>query len=233
MNIFALDRDPFQAAQMHCDRHVIKMIVEYAQLLSTAHRQLDGSPHELLWTDKIHNTADGSHKIIACKKTLLVLEGETPYVETEHVQHQFNGVTYTDTIGSVSIFNRFCYNSTHHNHPCAIWARQSDANYHWLAMLFEGVLREYTHRYKKIHATERLLGFLRGAPKNLPHGPLTPFALAMPDEYKTDDEIISYQNYYVGDKARFARWTNSPVPRWFLQGVVLDESHFSRTRSVL
>ena len=42
MNIFILDKDPRIAAQMQCDRHVVKMIVESAQMLSTAHRMLDG-----------------------------------------------------------------------------------------------------------------------------------------------------------------------------------------------
>ena len=42
MNIFYLDRDPELAAQYHCDKHVVKMILESAQLLSTAHRVLDG-----------------------------------------------------------------------------------------------------------------------------------------------------------------------------------------------
>lgn len=42
MNIFVLDRDPVIAAQLHCDKHVVKMILETAQLLSTAHRILDG-----------------------------------------------------------------------------------------------------------------------------------------------------------------------------------------------
>ena len=48
MNIFALDTDPVVAAQSHCDKHVVKMIIEYAQLMSTAHRVLDGS----LYVDK-------------------------------------------------------------------------------------------------------------------------------------------------------------------------------------
>ena len=30
---------------MHCDKHVVKMIIEYAQLLSTAHRILDGQEY--------------------------------------------------------------------------------------------------------------------------------------------------------------------------------------------
>lgn len=44
MNIFFLDRDPILCAQYHCDKHVVKMILESAQLLSTAHRVLDGVP---------------------------------------------------------------------------------------------------------------------------------------------------------------------------------------------
>ena len=43
MNIFYLDNDPKICAQMHVDKHCIKMILEYAQLLSTAHRILDGT----------------------------------------------------------------------------------------------------------------------------------------------------------------------------------------------
>ena len=42
MNIFYLHEDPQVSAKMHCDKHVVKMIIEYAQMLSTAHRMLDG-----------------------------------------------------------------------------------------------------------------------------------------------------------------------------------------------
>lgn len=37
MNIFYLHKDPVTCAQYHCDKHTVKMILEYAQLLSTAH----------------------------------------------------------------------------------------------------------------------------------------------------------------------------------------------------
>ena len=43
MNIFYLDNDPTKCAQQHVDKHCVKMILEYAQLLSTAHRVLDGT----------------------------------------------------------------------------------------------------------------------------------------------------------------------------------------------
>ena len=46
MNIFILDKNPITAAQMLCDRHVPKMIVESGQMLSTAHRLLDGIPEK-------------------------------------------------------------------------------------------------------------------------------------------------------------------------------------------
>ena len=42
MNIFYLSKDPHTAAKQHVDKHVVKMIVEYGQLLSTAHRMNDG-----------------------------------------------------------------------------------------------------------------------------------------------------------------------------------------------
>jgi hypothetical protein len=43
MNIFYLDRIPEKCAEMHVDKHCVKMILEYAQLLSTAHRVIDGT----------------------------------------------------------------------------------------------------------------------------------------------------------------------------------------------
>jgi hypothetical protein len=37
MNIFYLDRDPYKAAEKHYNKHVVKMVLEAAQLLCTAH----------------------------------------------------------------------------------------------------------------------------------------------------------------------------------------------------
>ena len=51
MNIFYLSTDPKECAKWHNDKHVVKMIIEYAQLMSTAHRMLDGE----LWYDKTSN----------------------------------------------------------------------------------------------------------------------------------------------------------------------------------
>ena len=37
MNVFYLDRDAAKAAQAQCNKHVVKMLLETAQLLSTTH----------------------------------------------------------------------------------------------------------------------------------------------------------------------------------------------------
>lgn len=42
MNIFYIHADPVTCAQQHVDKHVVKMILEYAQLLCTSHRVCDG-----------------------------------------------------------------------------------------------------------------------------------------------------------------------------------------------
>ena len=56
MNIFYLNKDPKIAAIEHNDKHCVKMILEYAQMLSTAHRELDGNVPDILYksTHKNH-----------------------------------------------------------------------------------------------------------------------------------------------------------------------------------
>ena len=43
MNIFYLDKDPVKAAKMQYNKHVVKMILESAQMLCTAHHCIMGS----------------------------------------------------------------------------------------------------------------------------------------------------------------------------------------------
>ncbi len=52
MNIFGIEYDPerknpfpeaVESAVAQCDKHIVKMPIEYAQLMSTAHRILDGT----------------------------------------------------------------------------------------------------------------------------------------------------------------------------------------------
>ncbi len=50
MNIFYLDHNPVVCAEQHNDKHCVKMILEYAQLMSTTHRLVDRiEDHKLLY----------------------------------------------------------------------------------------------------------------------------------------------------------------------------------------
>jgi hypothetical protein len=175
MNIFYLDKDTKICAEMHVDKHCVKMILEYAQLLSTAHRVLDG-----------------------VESTTLSVSGRKKKVWTI-------GDHRDDVL----------YSATHINHPSAIWVRKSDANYVWLFRMFGALMDEYTYRYGKIHACERLADALSHKPKNIAKGSFTEPTPAMPDHYKVaGDSISSYKNYYLGDKTRMFSWKKRETPSW-------------------
>lgn len=201
MNIFVLNEDPLQAARDHCDKHVVKMVIEYGQLLSTAHRCHDGER-------TIVELPNGK------TKKALLLNGEG----YEVVQHQINNPKLKlqrRTVYRVAITNPRCYNATHANHPSAVWARETTSNYSWLFKLFEASLNEYTARYGKRHAAERIVEFLSAPPTHIRSGGLTPFAQAMPEEYKHADAVQAYRRFYAGAKARFAKWRYTEIPTWY------------------
>jgi len=38
----------------------------------------------------------------------------------------------------------------------------------------------------------------------------------MPDQYKSDDTVQAYRDFYIHDKSSFARWNRGvPAPQWF------------------
>jgi len=224
MNIFVLSQDPREAARMHLDKHVVKMIIEYAQLLSTAHRLLDGR-------FEVHQGPNTK------PKKFWLLEGESVREEQTIVMVQSDVTEFLveQAVYKLVVQNPQCYSLSHQNHPCAVWARESDTNYRWLYSLFEATSLEYTHRYGKTHKTwADLKDFLRNPPKNIAAGDLTTFPQAMGDEFKvTNDPVAAYRNYYLGPKAEFARWTNRAVPTWFSTSYKdYDASAFSRTTAL-
>ena len=80
MNIFYVDRDPNIAAQMHCDKHVCKMVIEYPQLMSTAHRVLDGNQY--------YGLTKNGRKIKRWKLEDKVMEDNL--MKASHVNHPSN-----------------------------------------------------------------------------------------------------------------------------------------------
>lgn len=177
MNIFALDHDPSVAAQMQVDKHVVKMILETAQLLCTAHRMLDGK-------QILGKTKTGRN----------VKRWEMPDAQDDML----------------------LYTATHINHPSAVWCRQTSGNYEWLYRHFQGLCLEYNYRYGKYHKTMGLLwDHLSMTPRNIPQGPLQPFAVAMDPKYiVSTDPVVNYRNYYKQGKTHLHKWTKREIPVW-------------------
>jgi hypothetical protein len=167
MNIFAIDIDPLRSAiQLH-DKHVVKMILESAQLLCTTRRLFGATDPEL-------------------------------------------------------------YKQCFQNHPCTKWVRESSQNYTWLYKHLEALCCEYTYRYGRIHKVASMLKMLSYHPVELKNLGLTKFALAMPEEYKVEDPIQSYRNYYLGKKIQGKFWTNRQheLDDWLFYN--LDDNQFKR-----
>lgn len=81
MNTFILDRDPKTAARLQCDQHACKMPTEYAQMMSTAHRVIDGQEY-------IGRTAKG-RRVKRWDLSLFGNKEEHAYKAT-HVNHPAN-----------------------------------------------------------------------------------------------------------------------------------------------
>jgi hypothetical protein len=156
MNIFVLDLNTDKCAKYHCDKHVVKMILETAQLLCGVH----------------------------------------------HVINQLN--------------DQIPYKLSHKNHPCAIWARECLENYIWLCDLGISLSEEYKYRYGKIHKSKSIIEWcILNKPNLKENSDMTSFALAMPDECKTNNAIQSYRNYYMMEKRGIATWKNRDIPEWY------------------
>jgi hypothetical protein len=112
--------------------------------------------------------------------------------------------------------SKYLLKLTHKNHPCSIWARHSISNYKWLSNLGLELCREYTHRYNKKHRLEDNIVWLS---KNTPKIKNVDFCYppaCMDDEYKKNNVIESYKNYYLKCKYKFCWWTKRDIPDWFL-----------------
>ena len=115
------------------------------------------------------------------------------------------------------------YKICHKNHPVTIWMRSSLENYMWTLDLIEAMHEEWKFRYdhpaEKMHKSYIVAQYLRQfAPSadKFPSQGLSPFALAMPAECKSNDPIASYRKYYQTlEKQQFASWKKRDKPEWY------------------
>jgi len=134
------------------------------------------------------------------------------------------------------------YKGGYKHHPCTVWAGDSCQNFDWLAKHAIGLLGEYYMRFGKQHACSEAISQMNGMSWRLPNGILTPFAIAMPDEYRPtvgiltpeqiengdftvyhalgDEAVEAYRRYY--HSKTFARWEKgTPAPNWW-QGTLVE-----------
>lgn len=184
MNIFILDKNLCKSVEYHIDRHVVKMPLEAAQMIST---------------------------VIAVDKVLGYTPRALTSAETVKIRKETEGWPL--------------YKPTHVNHPCNIWARTSIDNLAYLVDYCWALgYTEKLHRYPKSPPHKSALLIAEHIdhmwPTEYPLGK-TPFAQAMPDEYKSNDAIESYRTYYMIEKTHdrsgkpMAAWTNREKPYWF------------------
>lgn len=181
MNLFFLDQDLDKCAEYHIDKHVTKMVLETAQLLTTA-----------VWVDRYIGFVPRklTHEELGVIKDV---KRATPNIDNR-------------------VFTR--YLSTHENHPSAVWVRSSLENFYWTVCYANALASEAVYRGYKYHASCAEVNRMPD-PVNLPDHGFTKFALAMPDQLKSDDPIASYRKFYMLDKHPFASWKRRGKPHWW------------------
>ena len=191
MNLFRLHNNPMIAAEMHCDKHIPKMILETAQMLSTAWRMTDEA------VDK-SKAKSGVLSQSACEIYDGAPEKDTAYADEQGM-----------------------YKIAYKNHPSTVWVRQKSKNYNWTLFLFKSLCKEYTKRYGKHHASGGLESAFEKYPLGVRVSDLTKrrmaFPQCMPDEYKVQgNPVKAYRNYYKGEKAYFDKWDRGrAAPKWW------------------
>ena len=113
------------------------------------------------------------------------------------------------------------YKGGYAHHPCTIWAGDSRANFIWLARHAIALCEEYTKRFGKHHACQDpiidmycICGLIPFTNSRF----LTPFAQAMPDEYKNYDAVKAYRAYYhsKADSKGGVHYRHTSPPDWWM-----------------
>lgn len=186
LNIFILDNNAILAARDHCDKHVVKMVLESAQMLSTA--------HWLSWQRMLKPDTTGFKRgqLQAWLQENVPAEFQPKWKMThashpctQWAQHSWGNYMWLSLHG-MELCREYTerYGKEHKSHDV----------HRWLARVvpptFEGSSPIVTDT--------------------------TPFAIAMPDDCKVaGDAVQSYRNYYIKNKSYMAKWAHGKKPTWW------------------
>ncbi|AUS01948.1 hypothetical protein NVP3058O_030 [Vibrio phage 3.058.O._10N.286.46.B8] len=200
MNIFFTNECPIQSANEHNHVHQTKMIVEYAQLLSTAHRLIDGFMCKV-WVKIVSTTKhdDGTcTKIVRCK---------------EIDWYELPSDTFGFRFGRRWLMGKEIYAHTHTNHPSAVWVRKSYDHYVWVWKCAKQLCVLYNGRTAKTHKTEAVLDLLAATPNGISQIGFSNPPVSAPDEFKKiavfGDTCNAYQLYLC---SKFSEWQQRDRP---------------------
>lgn len=101
------------------------------------------------------------------------------------------------------------------HHPCCKWAIQNINNWLWTVNHGIALCFEFRYRFDKKHFTEDFILWCQKNSPKLSIEKLSPFAQAMPEQYRCEDAVKAYRNYYIHEKSHLAKWTKREVPNWF------------------
>jgi len=204
MNIFYLNNDPKICAEMHLDKHVVKMILEYAQLLSTAHRVLDGEQSP--W----FTTAAGRKK----REWMLYDDRQNILYAATHINHPSAvWVRYSDKNYTwlVCLLNELCKEYTHRYgkiHKC-----ERDGLVKALIQLPKNIqIKNFTEPTPAMPDDVKVLREVET------------------DRFEIDS-IKSYHKYYIHNKVHIAKWTKREMPLWYSEGIKNANIQLSKQRN--
>jgi hypothetical protein len=109
-------------------------------------------------------------------------------------------------------------------HPATKWCGNSRDNFEWACELGLHLATQFRIRFGHEHFCHKKIAHMYEMSCLIPAGRMTPFALAMPDEYINCDAVQSYREYYHRDK-RYSMKNNPGFvwergvdkPRWLVK----------------
>lgn len=119
-------------------------------------------------------------------------------------------------VAQFDIKDDMLYKPFNSNHTCNKWILESRENFKWLLNLGLALSRQNLQRYKKEHASNRIIKHAAQYVNLFPDKPQTPFKLAMFPQYMGDNTFNSYKLFYAGAKFKFANWKKlNNIPNWW------------------
>lgn len=123
------------------------------------------------------------------------------------------------------------YQHTHVKHPCSLWASTAMCNWVWLYQHALTLWHEYRHRFDREHGASCALLWISKRYAHVQPGLSTPFAQAMPEQYRGPDAVQAYRRYYAAEKrvlrGKPVTWTRRPRPNWFDKLVATASTYVS------